>query len=380
MNDAYKIAFVLDDTLDTPDGVQQYVLNLGKWMASQGHEVHYIVGETKRTDITHVHSLGRNVHVRFNQNRMSIPLPTSKRKIRELLTREEFDIIHVQMPYSPFLAGRIVKAAGPQTGVVGTFHIAPHSKLVTFANALLKFLVGGSLPRFDQLISVSRVAQDFAYDTFRIESSIVPNTVDLSGFYGAKPYRGLGDTTNIVFMGRLVERKGCQYFLQAIQKLHHEHALPQDCKVLVCGKGPLEPQLRAYVQQHGLTHLVEFTGFVSESDKPRYLAAADVAVYPSTGGESFGIVLLEGMAASRGAVLAGNNPGYAGVLGERPGVLFDPRDINQLAHKIEKYLNSPHARREAHDWQQQFVRRFDIPNVADEILVVYDQALHKRRS
>jgi phosphatidylinositol alpha-mannosyltransferase len=378
--ETYKIAFVLDDTLDTPDGVQQYVLNLGKWMAAQGHSVHYIVGETTRTDLQHVHSLGRNVKVRFNQNRMSIPLPTSRRKIRELLRREEFDIIHVQMPYSPFLAGRVIKAAGPQTGIVGTFHIAPHSKFVSFANSVLKFLVSGSLPRFDQFISVSRVAQDFAWDTFRIESSVVPNTVDLKPFYNAKPYKGFSESTNIVFMGRLVERKGCQYFLQAIQKLHSNNALPSNSKVLVCGKGPMEAQLKQYVQEHDLDKMVTFTGFVTEEDKPRYLAAGDVVVYPSTGGESFGIVLLEGMAASRGTVIAGNNPGYAGVLGERPGVLFDPTDIEQFASKIEKYLSSHKARREAHEWQQQFVRQFDIPNVADEILVVYDQALHKRRS
>jgi phosphatidyl-myo-inositol alpha-mannosyltransferase len=378
--DAYKIAFVLDDTLDTPDGVQQYVLNLGKWFAAHGHEVHYIVGETKRTDLPHVHTLGRNIKVRFNQNRMSIPLPTSKKKIRELLIREEFDIVHVQMPYSPFLAGRVVKAVGPQTGVVGTFHIAPHSKLVGFANSILRFLVSGSLERFDQFISVSKVAQDFAWETFRIESAVVPNTVSLTAFYDSKPYKGYGASTNIVFMGRLVERKGCQYFLRAINRLHKEKALPQNCKVLVCGAGPMEASLKEYVREHKLGELVVFTGFVSEEDKPHYLAAGDVVVYPSTGGESFGIVLLEGMAASRGAVLAGNNPGYASVLGERPGVLFDPTNEAQFARKIEKYLAGDKLRQEAHSWQQQFVRQFDIPNVADEIQVVYEQALHKRRS
>jgi phosphatidylinositol alpha-mannosyltransferase len=378
--DTLKIAFVLDDSLDTTDGVQQYVLNLGKWLTSNGHIIHYLVGETKRTDIPHIHSLGRNVKVRFNQNRMSIPLPTSKKKIRELMIREEYDIVHVQMPYSPFLAGRIIKAAGPQTGVVGTFHIAPHSKLVSIANSILKFMVSGSLSRFDEFISVSKVAQDFAWNTFRIESAVVPNTVDLTPFYSGKPYKGYEDSTNIVFFGRLVERKGCQYFLRVINRLHKEKALPQDCKVLVCGPGPMEGTLKEYVKQHKLDELVTFTGFVSEEDKAHYLAAGDVVVYPSTGGESFGIVLLEGMAASRGAVIAGNNPGYAGVLGERPEVLFDPTNEEQFATKLERYLNNAKLRQEAHDWQQQFVRKFDIPNVMDEILVVYNEALHKRRS
>jgi phosphatidylinositol alpha-mannosyltransferase len=378
--ETYKIAFVLDDSLDTPDGVQQYVLNVGKWLSEHGHIVHYIVGETKRTDLPHVHSIGRNIKVRFNQNRMSIPLPVSKRKIRKLLQQEEYDIVHVQMPYSPMLAGRIVKSVSTYTGVVGTFHIAPHSKLVHFANSLLRMVVGKSLSRFDEIISVSKVAQDFAWDTFRVESAVVPNTLNLSPFYTPLPFTEYDDSFNIVFFGRLVERKGCRYFLKAINRLHKANVLPDDCKVIICGKGPQETMLKNYVKQQGLQDLVTFTGFVKEEDKPRYLAGGDIIVYPSTGGESFGIVLLEGMAAGRGVVLAGDNPGYAGVLGERPEVLFDPTNEEAFATKIERYITQPKLRQEAHNWQQQFVRKFDIPNVADEILVVYDEALHKRRS
>lgn len=378
--ETYRIALVLDDSLDKTDGVQQYVLTVGNWLASQGHTVHYLVGETKRTDIPNVHSLGRNIKVRFNQNRMSIPLPVPKKKIKELMTREEFDIVHVQMPYSPFLAGRVIKAAGELTGVVATFHIAPHSRLVYIANSILRVLVGGSLGRFDEFISVSRVAQRFAWQTFGIESSVIPNTLQLASFFDAKPCQEYRDSTNIVFFGRLVERKGCQYFLQAVRRLHETNRLPAGCKVIVCGTGPLEGQLKAFVHRYKLEKIVVFTGFVPEEDKPRYLAAADIVVYPSTGGESFGIVLLEGMAASRGVVLAGDNPGYASVMGERPEVLLDPTNEEQFANHIQQFLDNPDARIKAREWQQQFVRQFDVPNVADEILVIYNEALHKRRS
>jgi phosphatidylinositol alpha-mannosyltransferase len=377
--DSYKIALVLDDSLDKPDGVQQYVLTVGKQLAEMGHTVHYLVGATTRDDIPNVHSLGKNIKVRFNQNRMSMPRPVSRKRIRELLQREEYDIIHVQMPYSPFLAGRIVKEAGRLTGVVGTFHVAPHSRLVYFANVLLRTLVGRSLRRFDDFISVSPVAQQFAWDTFRIESAVVPNTLMLAPFYDAKPLKAYQDTLNIMFFGRLVERKGCRYFLQAIVRLRESHGLPKNGKVVICGAGPLESQLKVYVHDHGLDDVVDFVGFVSEADKPQYLAAADVAVYPSTGGESFGIVLLEGMAASRGAVLAGDNPGYASVMGERPEALFDPKNETQFADKLQHFIESTAARAKAHAWQQQFVRKFDVPNVVDEILVIYNEALHKRR-
>lgn len=375
-----KIALVLDDSLDKTDGVQQYVLTVGKWFASQGHDVHYLVGETTRTDIPHIHSLSKNIKVRFNQNRMSMPLPVSRKALKRLLTKEEFDIVHVQMPYSPFLAGRIIKLVSPLTAVVGTFHVAPHSTFVRFANQLLRAITPRSLARIDEIISVSDVAQDFAWETYRVESAIIPNTLALEPFYDRDPIKKYKDTTNIVFFGRLVERKGCHLFLRAMYRLYRTKSLPQNTKVLVCGTGPMEASLRSYVHEKRMNELVDFAGFVTEEEKPAYLAAADIAVYPSTGGESFGIVLLEGMAASRGVVLAGNNPGYASVMGERPEVLFDPFNGEQFADKITKYLHDPEKRKAVREWQQQFVRKFDVPNVADEILVVYEQALHKRRS
>jgi phosphatidyl-myo-inositol alpha-mannosyltransferase len=379
MENPLKIAMVLDDSLDKTDGVQQYVLTLGEYLRSIGNEVHYLVGETTRTDIPNIHSLSRNVKVRFNQNRMSIPLPAPKKRIRKLLTHEEFDIVHVQMPYSPQLAGRIVNLVSSQTAVVGTFHVAPHSKLVHFGNWLLRQVVSRSLARFDEIISVSHVAQDFAWETFGVESSIVPNTIELEPFYVAKSFPKYLNAKTIVFLGRLVERKGCQQLLNAIVRLR-ELDSRRDYKVVICGIGPLEASLKEFVRANKLTDTVEFVGFITEADKPRWLASADIAVFPSTGGESFGIVLLEAMAAGRGVVLAGNNPGYASVIGERPEALFDPHDADQLAEKLQTYLAGDAARAKARSWQQQYVRQFDVPNVADEILVLYDQALHKRRS
>src|ERR1039458_8447904 len=106
-----KVGFVLDDSLDKTDGVQQYILSLGSWLKQQGHDVHYLVGETVRTDIPNVHSLSRNINARFNSNRMSTPLPASPARIRKLLEDVQFDVLHVQIPYSPFLAQQIIELA-----------------------------------------------------------------------------------------------------------------------------------------------------------------------------------------------------------------------------------------------------------------------------
>ena len=91
-----KIGLVLDDTLDKPDGVQQHVLTVGKWLSEQGHEVHYLVANTERKDIPNTHSLGRFINVRYNKNNVRTPLPANRNNIRALIRRENFDVLHVQ--------------------------------------------------------------------------------------------------------------------------------------------------------------------------------------------------------------------------------------------------------------------------------------------
>jgi phosphatidylinositol alpha-mannosyltransferase len=376
---ALKIGLVFDDSLDKPDGVQQYVLAIGRWLTSEGHNVHYLVGETTRTDLPNLHSLSRNVKVRFNQNRMAMPLPAAKAPIAELLAREHFDVLHVQVPYSPALAGRIIRAAEPTTAVVGTFHVAPFGRLVTVGNRLLGAWVHQGLKRFDIMTATSPPAREFAQKTFHIDSEVIPLPVELDRFYDAEAFARYSLTKNVVFLGRLVERKGCRYLLEAIAHIHKDGAWPTGARVIICGGGPLESTLRAYADSIGISGFVEFASYISEADKPRYLASADVVVYPSTGGESFGIVLLEAMAASRGAVLAGNNPGYASVMAPRPESLFDPLDTPVMAEKILGMLVDSKARAEARTWQREYVKQFDITAIGARTVDLYERALHKRR-
>jgi len=375
-----KIGIVCDDTLDKTDGVAQHVLTTGLWLSDQGHEVHYLVGETKRTDLPNLHSLSKNVNVRFNGNRLTMPLPANKRHIRELLAREQFDVIYVQMPYSPALAARIVRAAGPQTAVVGAFHILPNNKMADWGTSLLGWLLRRNLQRFDAFLSVSTAAQAFSKRTFKIDSKFIPNASPLKPFLTAKPFPQYKDKLVVLCHGRLVERKGCRHFLEAVARLREDGRWPKDAVVLVSGKGPLLGKLQQLVAEHGLEDVVTFLGFISEEDKPRYMASADVVVYPSTGGESFGIVLIEAMAASRGAVLAGDNPGYASVMQPRPDSLFSPFDHAAFAAKLHKYLSGQKVRQQARTWQQEYVQRYDVSVVGEELLKLFRQALRKRRS
>jgi len=374
-----KIGFVLDDSLDKPDGVQQYVLALGAWLRGEGHRVHFLVGETHRKDIENVHSLSKNISLNYNKNSVSIPLPAKKQKIINLLKREKFDVLHVQMPYSPMLAAKIINSAPPRTAIVGTFHIVPFSLRESLATRMLRQLIKKSLKRIDKIISVSLPAQKFARKSLRVKSVVIPNVVNIATMSrGKRMYKFGGGKLNIIFLGRLVQRKGCMELLRAVEVLHSKKRL-WNTRVVICGKGPLENDLKKYVHNHHLGTIVHFAGFINELDKPNYLASADIAVFPSLGGESFGIVLIEAMAAGADVVLAGNNSGYRSVMFNKPDQIVKPTDTADFAKSLQHYISNSAARQRAKRWQQTQIFQYDVKTVGRQIEKLYEQIIAKKR-
>lgn len=373
------IAYVLDDSMDSTDGVQQYVRTVSDWMQAEGHTCHFIVGHSRKDDPT-THSMSSVVRLSFNKNRVATPLPARKKRIQEVMTKTDFDVLHVQMPYSPLLAGKIVHNAPSSAAVVGTFHILPYGTVHHAANKALGHVLRPSLKRFDEIVSVSPAAQTFAKSVYGIESSVIPNTIDARKFVTKRSLTPEKRPVRIVFLGRLVERKGVMELLRALSVLQVEY--PQVAAKIECiigGSGKLAPALKRYAHEHKLDHMVEFIGFVPEEDKAKLLASADIAVFPALGGESFGIVLIEAMAAGSRVVLGGDNPGYRSVLGERPELLVNPKDSRQFAQTLVKLLTDNNLRQTVFRWQTRTVRQYDIAVVGPKLVSLYEQALAKRR-
>ncbi len=365
MRKTLHIGFVLDDTLDTPDGVQQYVLTIGEWLKGQGHVVHYLVGHTVRRDIDNVHSMAKNVSVRFNQNRLSIPLPVNKSQLLQKLNELQLDVLHVQMPYSPLFAGRVIKSVPATTKVIGTFHIVPATWLERSGARTLQIITRYTLRRFDAIASVSPAAQSFARTVFGINSVVIPNAVTLRKFAQTPQYRKV---LHIVFLGRLVERKGCIWLLKALQIVQQTTTVPYT--VTIAGKGSLLSDMKAFVARNNIQN-VSFVGFVDEADKPALLSSADIAVFPSTGGESFGIVLIEAMAAGSRVVIGGNNVGYRSVLGENQELLIDPKNSASFAKSLVYYLENEMARTRMKRWNETTVKQYDVAVVGNKLLKLY---------
>lgn len=369
-----SVGFLFDDTLDSSDGVAQYVKTLGAWLNQQGHKVSYLVGETKTNEHSggRVYNLARNVSVVFNGNRVSIPVRTNRQLINRLLTDQRFDILHVQMPYSPVMSQYVIRQAKPSTAVVGTFHVFPASWGVTLGTHLLRIVVQKTLKRFDAVISVSRPAAQFAKQTFKITTAVVPNVVNVSALARAKPKQPTSGGYHVVFLGRLVKRKGCLDLLRAFNLLSKE--LP-NVQLTIAGDGPQRPVLERYVRKNKLDPQVVFKGHISEEAKPKLLSSADVACFPSLYGESFGIVLVEAMAAGAGTILGGNNPGYASVLGDHQAMLINPKETKEFAKRLELLLTDKRLRNQLHKWQQSQLKKYDVASVGPKIEALYYQTI-----
>jgi phosphatidylinositol alpha-mannosyltransferase len=388
-----KIAFVLDDSLDPPDGVQQYVISLGREFSRRGHDVFYLVGETARTDLPHVISLSRVHKFKFNGNSVRTPSFAKSSVIRDILIRETFDVVHVQLPFSPLLSGKVISEISQlnmakKPKLVGTFHVTPNSLIAEIGGKALRPFIANNLAKFDAITSVSTVAQTFAEKLYRTDSVVIPCPINIAEFrhdYHAEltKFQIKSSAKVILFFGRLDPRKGPLEFINALNLAQKNRAWPKNVRVLMAGAGG--SLYKKSVQHAKDLHTgIEFLGRVSEQEKIALLSRADVAVFPSLAGESFGIVLTEAMAAGAKVVLAGDNPGYRStmfysrdeVLSEpektaRERALFAPQNSVQFAEKVLESLNDDAFTRTTHAWQQAHVTQFDVTRVADQLLALY---------
>ncbi|MCI8753847.1 MAG: glycosyltransferase family 4 protein [Bifidobacterium pseudolongum] len=378
---ALTIGFVFDDTLDALDGVQQHITTIGTELARRGHDVHYLVGETHHSPVPQTVSLARNVMVSFNGNRMRIPLPVRKREIRAVLARNDYDILHIQAPYSPLFGGRVLKCAPQSTGVVATYHIAPIDRRARYGGRALGLVNAHSHRRVDEVIAVSQVAAQYAQFTAHTHGTIIANPVNVEKFATAA-HRATRDAAHphIVFLGRLVPRKGAQLLLDALDYGERHGMFPMPgLHVTIAGDGPLMDDC---VQRAArLRTPVQFVGTVDEG-KADLLASADVAVFPAIGGETFGIVLPEAIASGAGVTLAGDNPGYRWTMRGDEDALFSvgPDHARVLAERITRALtDAPWARR-LHAREEALLDRYNVQAVTDEVEQVYARAIADRRA
>jgi len=350
---------------DAHGGVQVHVRQLAEHLRERGHEVMVIAPGLHPAVEPSVRITGKPIRIRFNGSVVPIcPDPRSRPAIRRELEHFRPDVVHVHEPFSPSTG--MYAALTASVPVVATFHAYADRSLALAAFAPLLRPVWR---RLSVRLAVSNAAAEFAGRHFRGSMRVVPNGLDVQQFRDAEP-AALSGAPRLLFVGRLEPRKGFRFAVRAFGQVAQE--FPRAILV-VAGDGPE----RRAVQElpSDVADRVLMLGGVSQRDLPHYHAAVDVFLAPNTGGESFGIVLLEAMAAGL-PVVASDIPGYREVVRhEVEGLLVPPRDPAALAAAIRQLLTNRELARRLGEAGRGRAERFAWPVVAEEIEGAYRQAL-----
>ena len=303
-----KIGLVTPYIYPLPGGVNQHVRYLYENLRLRGHDVRILSSShgLQRASEGDVIRIGRGFSMPSNGSVGTITVsPRFLSQVRTVLDREQFDVLHFHEPFVPFLS---LVVLGLSSSVnVATFHaFGGFSPAYQIGSRLM----GPSVSRIHGRIAVSAVARHFVERFFPGDYKVIPNGVDIGRFERAVPIARWQDgTKNILFVGRFESRKGLLHLLKAYRILRKTGC---ECRLLVVGGGPQDKEARRYLATRKLGG-VEFLGRVSDDERDALFKTADVYCSPATGRESFGIVLLEAMAAGT-AIVCSDIHGYKGVV------------------------------------------------------------------
>ncbi|MFE1437776.1 glycosyltransferase family 4 protein [Streptomyces sp. NPDC058739] len=359
-----RIGIVCPYSWDVPGGVQFHIRDLAEYFIRTGHEVSVLAPADDDTPLPpYVVSAGRAVPVPYNGSvaRLNFGFLSAAR-VRRWLHDGAFDVVHIHEPTSPSLG--LLTCWAAQGPMVATFHTSnPRSKAMIAAYSILQ----AALEKISARIAVSEYARRTLVEHLGGDAVVIPNGVDVDFFTKAEPKpEWQGET--IGFMGRIDEpRKGLPVLLKALPRIFAEHP---KARLLIAGRGDEEAALAQLPSE--LHARVEFLGMISDEDKARFLRSVDLYVAPNTGGESFGIILVEAMSAGA-PVLASDLDAFAQVLDQgAAGELFANEDADALADAAVRLLADPERRETLRKRGSAHVRRFDWSTVAADILSVYE--------
>ena len=346
-----RVCLVCPYSWDVPGGVQGHVAGLAGALAGAGHEPEILAPGDVDVHLHHVPivSIGRTIGIPDNGSVQRVALsPSAGAKTAQLVRRRGYDLVHLHEPLIP--AACLTALLAARVPVVGTFHmVAPSRRWYRLFGPLVRRWA----TRLAARIAVSAAARDYAAQTLPAAYDVIPNGVDVGSLARLHAAR---TGSRILFVGRPEPRKGLPVLLDAFRRLPGEPTLDL---VGVDLESP-PPRVRAH-------------GRVSNEQRDGMLAEADVLVAPSLAAESFGIVLVEAMAAGL-PVVASDLDGYRAVLPPDCGRLVPPGDADALAASIAELLGDAELRLRLGEAGRREAQRYDWSRVAERVLEVYERA------
>jgi len=364
-----RIGMVCPYGWDTPGGVQIHIKELAEWLISKGHEVSVLAPVTDEDGSIEpwVISAGRPISIPYNGAIAKVIFgPLASSRVKQWIANGNFDLLHLHEPAIPSLS--LLAGWAGDGPMVATFHAATNSQKI--ANAIGTML-DPLIERITAKIAVSEIARETLKDRFSTEAVVIPNGIDTSKFDGIGPRAEWALPNTIGFIGRFDEpRKGLSVLLAAIPEIVTQVS---NLRILVAGPGDSEDFSKQVPSQ--LRNRITFLGRISELEKAQFFKSISLYIAPNTGGESFGIILAEAMAA-RTPIVASNLPAFAKLLDQgKSGELFTSESSNALASAVLHLLGNDDARKQIADAGFEKAKIFDWDTVGNQISSVYEMAL-----
>lgn len=363
-----RIGMVCPYAFDVPGGVQFHVRDLTEYLIAQGHHVEVIAPADEDAELPpYLTSCGRAVPIRYNGSvaRLTFGPVTSARTTR-WLEQGDFDVVHIHEPVTPSVG--VLTLWATEAPVVATFHTSNlRSRAMQAAYPLLR----PSLEKIAGRIAVSEAARRTVTSHLGGDAVVIPNGVCVEDFSTAAPraeWQGSDDAPTLAFLGRIDEpRKGLPVLSSAMETILR---VKPHTRLLIAGPGDIEAAQSRMTAE--VAAASTFLGLVSEEGKAALLGSVDAYVAPHTGGESFGIVLVEAMAAGA-PVVASDLAAFTAVLdGAASGVLFTADDPEACARAIVRLLDDPVERIRLREAGRARARIYDWSVVAEQIVAVYE--------
>jgi len=365
-----KVGLVSPYDFSSPGGVSDHVRYLARQLNQMGHSASIFAPSSRKLeDSNGFHRIGSPIAIPVNDSVARITLSFHlANQVASIVEREAFDVLHFHEPLMPALPMTMLRMS--PTANVGTFHAFAKSNVGYYYG---RRLLQPYLERLHRGVAVSEPARAFFNRYFPdFPLRVIPNGVDTAVYKpGLSPIRHLRDeNVNILFVGRLEKRKGLGYLLRGYEFMRQrvDHA-----RLIIVGDGPLRGQAESFIARHRLPDVV-MAGYVPDTVLPRYYDSADIFCAPATGGESFGIVLLEAMACGL-PVLATEVPGYMSVL--EPGhdsLTVRPKGWAELGAALVILARDAELRARMGAAGYDKAQRYSWAAVASQVVEVYEEA------
>lgn len=366
-----KIGLVCPYNIFRGGGVQEVVHAQYRHLSGRGHDVRIVTPMPREYTgkvPAHVITIGTSSDLKSPfHTTAQITSRIDNDEIDRMLDREQFDILHFHEPSVPLLSRQILTRS--RTKHIATFHARlPDTMMSKTVERVITPYTRSVLKYIDCYTAVSDAGAEYV-KTFNLKKPvhIIPNGIELSDF-GRAAHSSKKPT--ILYIGRLEKRKGVQYLLRAVAEMQTR----VDVGLVIAGDGPDMDKLQNQAVEYGVRD-VEFLGYISDKDKYRLLGKATVFCSPARYGESFGIVLLEAMAAGV-PVIAGDNDGYRTVMQDTGMLsLVDPQCTADFARRLEVFTRDNAVRALWKDWASGAIKQYDYSEIITQYEALYEQVL-----